>query len=375
MIHVLNIISDTNIGGAGRVLLNYIKYCDRREFQVSVALPEGGLLKAPLEELGVPVYEVNGIADRSYAREDVAVLEQLIRRVRPDIVHTHGALSGRIAGKKAGCKVVYTRHCAFPVPARLRYPPGRWVNRWLSEHYADRIIAVSPAAAENLTDMGIRPERITTMMNGIAPVRRLPPEECAALRQRWGIRSGEFVTGILARIEEYKGHLDILDAMAMLKQEGRPVRLLIAGTGAFEPQVRAHCAELGLDDQVSFLGFIDRVDQVLSVLDVQLNASWGTEASSISLLEGMSMGVPSVVSNYGGNPWQIEDGEDGLLFPARDTRALARCIARLMDEPETRDRMGERSVEIFQSRFTGEIFAGNVEAVYRAVMKGEGHED
>ena len=98
MIRVLNIISDTNIGGAGRVLINYLQYADRRRFDTAVALPRGSLLKAPLEELNTTVYEVDGIADRSYDKGDVKVLQALIREVDPDIVHTHGALSGRIAG-------------------------------------------------------------------------------------------------------------------------------------------------------------------------------------------------------------------------------------------------------------------------------------
>ena len=369
-IRVLNIISDTNIGGAGRVLMNYLRFCDRERYEVSVALPRGSLLKAPLEQLGAQVYEVDGIADRSFDRGDIRLLKELIARVKPDIVHTHGSLSGRIAGRKMGCRVVYTRHCAFPVSAKLRYPPGRWVNKWVNEHYADEIIAVSPAAAQNLTDAGISPKRITTMMNGVEAVPRSSPEEQAATRRACGVQEGEFVLGILARIEEYKGHMDILSAVKQLREEGRQVRLLIAGTGGFEGTVRARCTEMGLDGCVTFLGFVERVGELLSILDLQLNASYGTETSSLSILEGLSMGVPAVVSDYGGNPWLIDDGEDGLLFRTRDSGDLARCIARLMDQPELLARMGRRGQEIFQARFTGEIMARNIESVYQAAMKG-----
>lgn len=370
---VLNIISDTNIGGAGRVLMNYLRYRNKEEFDISVALPRGSLLKPELEALGAQVYEVDGMADRSFDRRDIRLLKQLIGRVKPDIVHTHGSLSGRIAARQMGCRVVYTRHCAFPVPAKLKYPPGRWINKLVNEHYADRIIAVSPAAAANLTDAGISPKLITTMMNGVAPVERTSPEKQAETRSACGVRDREFVLGILARIEEYKGHLDILDAVKELTEQGRSVRLLIAGVGGFEPQVREHCTRLGLDGQVSFLGFVSHVEEVLSILDLQLNASYGTETSSLSILEGLSMGLPAVVSDYGGNPWLIDDGQDGLLFPARDSGALARCIARLMDEPGTLRNMGERAREIFHQRFTGEIFAKHIESVYQAALKGDSY--
>lgn len=374
MIKVLNIISDTNIGGAGRVLLNYMSRTDREHFDVSVAVPKGSLLKVPLEKLGTTVYEVDGLADRSYHKDDVKKLMNLIRQVDPAIVHTHGALSGRIAGRRCGKKVIYTRHSAFPVPAKLKYPPGRWVNKWVNEYYSDHIIAVSPATAENLTDAGISDKNITVMMNGVTPVARKTPEECDALRARWGIEPDDFVLGILARIEPYKGHIYILEAMKLLGEQGKKVRLLVAGTGAFEEELKAKTQEMDLCDRVVYLGFQSDVAAVLSVLDLQLNASYGTEACSMSLLEGLSMGLPAVVSTYGGNPWLIDDGEVGLLFENRNSAALAACIARLMDEPQTLKRMKQRAVEVFSQRFTAEIFAQNTENVYYKVLEGKNHE-
>ena len=370
MIRVMNIISDTNIGGAGRVLLNYLRYSDHAQFETWVALPRNSLLKPPLEEAGARVLEVDGIADRSFDRGDVKTLKGLIARERPDLVHTHGCLSGRIAAKGQRVPVVYSRHSAFPVPAKLRYPPGRGVNKLINEHYADRIIAVSPAAAKNLTDGGISEKKITVMMNGVAPVARRPREETDRLRAQWDLREGDFVLGILARLEDYKGHKDILQALHTLRGEGRPVKLLIAGSGPYEEELRRETARLRLEEAVGFLGFVSEVAPLLSALDLQLNASYGTETSSLSILEGLSMGLPAVVSDYGGNPWLIDDGEDGLIFPTRDADALARAVARLMDDRAELARMGRRGTEIFHQRFTGEIMAQNIENVYVDTLKG-----
>ena len=78
--------------------------------------------------------------------------------------------------------VVYSRHSAFPVPAKLKYPPGRWVNKFVNEYFADHIIAVSPATMENLTDGGISEKKITVVMNGVAPVEETTPAERKALK-------------------------------------------------------------------------------------------------------------------------------------------------------------------------------------------------
>lgn len=371
MIKVLNIISDTNIGGAGRVILNYLRCADRERFQTMAAAPRGSLLIPELQKLGAQVYEVDGIADRSYHRDDVKLLRELIERVDPDVVHTHGALSGRIAGRRCGKTVIYTRHSAFPVPARLRYPPGRWINKVFNEHYADHIIAVSPATAENLTDGGISPNKITVVMNGVAPVEPTPPERRARLRRELGLSPETTVFGILARIEDYKGHLYLIRAAKMLKDRGRTdFKVLVAGTGSFEREAARAVAESGVSDVVELLGFRSDVAELLSILDAQLNASYGTEATSLALLEGMSLGLPSIVSDYGGNPWLVTDGDNGLVFPTRDSQALSRCMERLMDEPETRKIMSRRALEVYRARFTGRAFAKNIENVYLETLKG-----
>ena len=371
MIRILNIISDTNIGGAGRVILNYLRYADRNKFETLVAIPRGSLLKPLLEEAEVTVYEVDGMADCSYASQDVKALQAIIRRVKPDLVHTHGALSGRIAAKRCHVPVVYSRHSAFPVPAKLKYPPGRWVNKLLNEHYADHIIAVSPATRDNLTEGGISPKKITVVMNGVAPVSPISDGEKAALRRSLGLEPDVFTFGILARIEDYKGHLYLVYAAKLLKDRGYSnFRILVAGTGAFEEEVTRAVTEMGVEDVVQMLGFRSDAAALLNILDVQLNASYGTEATSMALLEGMSLGLPTIASDYGGNPFVITSGQNGLLFPSKDSAALADAMAELMDHPEEVAIMREKALETYQSRFTGEVFARNTEQIYENVLKG-----
>ncbi len=369
MTKVLNIISDTNIGGAGRVLLNYAKYRDRKNYDVSVALPKNSMLADPLRKLDVTIYEIDGMADKSYDKEAVGRLKALIKEVDPDIVHTHGALSGRIAAKACGKKIVYTRHCAFPVKSCMKHGPGRWANKLINEHYADRIIAVGEATKQNLVDSGISAKYIDMMMNGSEQIVLPSEERRKALRSRYGFSEDDFILGIMARIEAYKGHDDILDALETLLSEGFPVKLVIAGTGTYEEELRKK-AEKFPKGTVVFAGFISDVSEILAVMDVQINASYESETSSLSIIEGMSAGVPSVVSSCGGNPLLISEGENGMIFPMRDARALAECIQKLMTDSALYERMRAGSKKIYKERFTGEKFAANVEAVYEKMRKG-----
>lgn len=370
MTKVLNVISDSNIGGAGRVLINYLRYSNKDEFETYIAVPKESMLVKPLTELGGRVIELEGLAERSYSKEDVKILEEVIRDLKPDIVHTHGALSGRIAAKRCGCKVIYTRHSAFPVPAKLKYPPGRWVNKLVNEHYADHIIAVSPAARDNLTDSGISPKLITTMMNGVAPMQKLSPEQIQSEKAKFGIKDGEFVMSLLARIEEYKGHGIVVEAAKALKAEGRQFKIVFAGVGSFEEKLKALIKEAGLEEEIIFAGFVKEVAPILSISDLQLNASFGTETSSLSILEGFSMGLPAIVSSYGGNPYLVDEGVNGLIFENKNPKALAAAIGSLMDDKEKLAAMGIEAKRIYAERFSGEVFAQNIENVYRQTLKG-----
>lgn len=369
MIQVLNILTDSNVGGAGRCLINYLKYCDRSRYAVKVVLPRHSALRDEVLELDVPVIEADGIAERSFSLGAIGTLKRIIRAEKPDIVHTHGSLSGRIAARQCHAKVIYTRHSAFPVPGYLKKGPGHVLNGALNSHYADAVIAVSPATAQNLMDSGVPKKKITVMMNGVEPLQRSTEAQCRDMRQRLGVPEGVFIAGILARLEPYKGHMLLLDAAEELMDEGREFRILIGGSGSAEADILSGIQSRGLTEKVLFLGFVERVSEILSILDVQLNCSYGTEASSISLIEGMSLGLATVASDYGGNPWQVEDGVTGLLFESGSSRGLAQCLRRLMDDPAALARMGRDARKTYETRFTGEIFAKHIEAVYSQTMQ------
>ena len=369
MIRVLHILTDTNIGGAGRYLVNYLRYRNQDVYDVSVILPRNSAMAPEIRALDVPVTEMEGIADKSLSLLVISDLKQAIRKIAPDIVHTHGSFSGRVAAKQCGVRVVYTRHSAFPVPGYLKKGPGHWLYGALDRHYADHVIAVSPAAADNLTDSGVSEDRITMLMNGAQALEPLEPEERLAVRAALGIPEGIFTAGIFARLEPYKGHMLLLEAARILKSEGRDFRILIGGDGSMETALRERISELDLPDRVRYLGFVRDVRDVLGILDLQLNCSYGTETSSLALIEGMSLALPTLASNYGGNPWLIDDGITGLLFESRNADDLADKFRRLMDDPELRKKLGTQARMAYRTRFTGKIFAGNIEAVYRMVLE------
>ena len=326
MYSVIHIISDTNIGGGGRSLLNYLACHDQSRFKVRVILPRGSALKERVEALNVPVDEIDAMADKSMDVKAIQPLVEILKREKPDLVHTHGSLSGRIAARMAGCKVIYTRHCAFAPGKLLSSKLGQMANHLLDKWLSDGVIAIGAAAKDILVATGIPEEKIHVMLNGVEPLPIPSQEERRALRAEYGCTDEDFVVGILARVEEYKGHGILLDAVSELANAGRPIKMLIAGEGPFEDELRMRSLLLP-QGVVIFAGFVTQVERAFGAMDVQVNASYASEASPLSLLEGMSMGLPSVVSDCGGNPLHVTDGENGLIFPNQDAKALAAALA------------------------------------------------
>lgn len=369
---ILQIISDTNIGGGGRSLLNYLRYEDRSQFQSHVVLPRGSALKEQIQALDVPVYEIDAMADRSMDAKAIVPLRRVIKQVNPDLIHTHGSMSGRIAARLCGRRVVYTKHCVFPLGPIMSSPPGHLAGRVMDACLSDGAIAISPSVRDILLESGVPDKKIHVLYNGVAPLEKPTVQQREELRAGYGFDKDDFVLGILARVEEYKGHDVLFDAAQQLVAQGRKIKVLVAGEGSEEHNIRLRAVALP-PGTVFFTGFLEQVEKALWAMDLQINASTESEGTSLSLLEGMSIGLPAVVSDVGGNPLLIQDGENGLVFPRRDSQALAQCVERLMDQPELMKKMSQRSEEIFQQQFTGESFAKHVEDVYRDILKGVKH--
>ncbi len=370
-IKVIEVSSDTNIGGAGKCLLTLLENFDYDKFEVKVILPENSLLKPHIDKMGIEVIEVCGIADKSLDISAVGALKRIFKREKPDIVHTHASMSARIAAKLAGAKIVYTRHSVFPPPAKISHGIGKKINGFVNNFLSDGIIAVAEAAKENLTDTGVDAKKITVILNGVEGLKDADEAEKTQLRKRFGVNEGEKAVSIVARLEDIKGHKYFVEAADEILKSGINAKFFIAGTGSYENEIKAQIEHLGLEDKVIMTGFISDVDKLMSITDVQANASYGTEATSLALLEGMSIGIPAVVSDFGGNPGVIKDGVNGFVVPKKNSEQLAAALKKLLNDDALYKKLSDGSREIFKETFTAAAMTRNTENLYTSVLNGK----
>lgn len=369
MIKVVEVSSDSNIGGAGKCILTFLRTYDRSKFDVSVIIPVGSKLKPEIKALGTRVYELEDLAEKSLDLKAVSKLKRLFKQIRPDIVHTHASMSARLAAKQCGIKTVYTRHSVFPPPAKISKGVGKLVNGFINNHTADRIIAVAEAAKDNLTATGVDEKKIDVVLNGVDALKPFDPETLGKTKEKYGIRPGQKTAAIVARLNEVKGHKYFVEAAEIIKKRGLDMKFLIAGTGETEDEIRGLIKEKGLEDTVVMLGFLNDVEPLMNVMDIQVNCSFGTEATSLSLLEGMSLGKPAVVTDFGGNSGVIKDGVNGYLVPTRDPKALADRIEKLASDDELYSQISKNCLEIYAKTFTSEANARKIEEIYNQLCK------
>jgi len=364
MKHVVQVLSDTNIGGAGKYLINYLKHCDRTSFRVSVVLPQNSqLLDYIKDDSGITIYEAPFMADCSFDKRCVKYLRNLFAKIKPDILHTHACLSARIAGKTSGVPIVLaTRHCIEPLHHGIKALAYSMLNNALCDYY----IAVSQAVVENLIASGIKPEKIKTVNNGVEPMPVMTPEQIATTRAKYGIMEDEIAFGIFGRLEPIKGHKYFIKAAREVLKTQPKTKFLIVGGGSLEKELKERVVRYNLQNHVIFTGFVNNTTELLNAVDVNVNAS-ESEAMSLSILEAMSLSKPSIATKNGGNSELIQDNKNGLLVGYADSASLALAMTRLICEPQTKSRIGKTAGEKFFAAYTVEKMVTNLETLYQEV--------
>ena len=346
---ILEAISDMNIGGAGVLLLTRLLTDTDRCKDTVVVIPTGSMLKKRFEKYGIAFLELDACKDCSFELSAVFKYIGVIRRLSPDIVNCHGCLSFRIAALLCGVPVrIYTRHCAFPLKRWQKNVLFRLFVGTAQTILSNGIIAVAEAAKEDLIAMGVPKDRITVIINGVRGLQAVSETERSKIKKSLGIEADSRVIGIFARLEKYKGHIDILRASEILSQKGVDHRVIIVGCGSMERELKLECQRRGLSRNIIFTGFVDDVSPFFNITDINVNCSYGTETSSLALSEGMSLGIPAVASNYGGNTYMVQDGINGLLYPVGDHVALANAIGSILKDEILYKKMSREAYERFE---------------------------
>ncbi len=350
-LRVVHVVPGFGIGGLERMLVDFARRVDARRFEQSfVAIGADGPIGIELAAMGRPV--------TALAKEDgfrpalVFRLARLLRERGADVVHTHnaaglfyGAPAARLAGVK---RIIHTRHGVEPISGRAMQ-----ALRTISL-LVDRIVCVSADNADLAQREGFPARKLDTLLNGV-DLERFPCRGPAPGRS----------TLLVARLSPEKDIATLLRAAAILRDRGRPIALHIVGSGPCLAELIALRDELALADTIAFHGPRVDVREALAAAGLFILPSI-TEGISLTLLEAMASGLPSVATAVGGNGEVVVDGETGLLVPPSNPGAMADAIDAVLSDPTRAQAMGAAGRRRVEERFDIARTIAAYEALYAA---------
>lgn len=365
-LRVLHVVPDMGVGGLPRVVETLCRASDPARFETSVlTLNFAGELAESLSRDGFRTHQVQRPAEGADYGAFKRVAE-ILKRERIDVVHTHNTQAFMHGGMGAflarSSRLIHTDH-ARDFPDKLKYMV---IERLLST-LAHRVVGVSQHTTENLHRYEWIPRRkLLTIPNGIDPRLFDAPEDRDAVRRELAVPVDAELLLLGARLEEQKGISYLLQAVAELAPSRPKLHLAIGGIGSLREMLGAEAERLGISERVHFLGVRLDMPRLLAAADVFVMSSvW--EGLPMIILEALAARCAIVSTAVGGVPSAVIDGETGVLVPPRDPSALAKGIAKILDDASLRARVVANGRKLFESRFSSEAMT----AAYQRLYLGE----
>lgn len=369
-IRVVQVIPAFTVGGGEWMATYLAAHLNREHFEshlISLHPSRQSPLEAYLQQHGVAVHFINkrrGFDPRTYLR-----LVRLLRRLKPDIVHTHQTVGRYVY---PACVVARPHLIVHTVHSVALGEIDSWFwRRFQAWAYRWGVQPVSIAEEVSRTfRQEYRREPVALIPNGI-PTERYARDE--AIRQVWraetGIALDMVVLVCVAAMRIQKNHSLLLRAYAQVGDLIERTVLLLVGAPdptnpAYAESLQRLTCELGIAERVQFLGARSDVPAILNASDIFVLASH-YEGNPLSVMEAMAAGLPPVCTAVGGVPELIQHDRTGLLVPPDNEGALAEALRTLIRDEHLRVRLGQAAREYAREHFDISVMVRAYETLYR----------
>ncbi|MDB4915877.1 MAG: hypothetical protein JWM95_3521 [Gemmatimonadetes bacterium] len=367
---VLHVIDQGGPGGAQKVFVDLAAGLDRSDWHSIPVVPGPGWVADELRSRGLePVFAP--ISGKGFDLRYLARLMSLTSGRRVDLVHTHllgPAVYGSIAGLARSLPVVSTFHGQVDIAADERFSRAKFgiLNRG-----ACALVFVSDRLRQfYLSTTTLRADRAVVIHNGVnfrAPGATRVVNQ--PLRAELGVGPDDVLVGAIGHLRPAKAYDVFLHAAAELRRRSSRFRFVIVGLpeGTVLEELTALREQLGLADAMTFSGFRPDIRPVLDALDVYVITS-STEGFSLSLVEAMGQGVPTVATRCGGPEEIVANDVTGLLVPVGDPEAISEAIAYLTSHPEVSSRIASSAEHSVRERFSMQQMLSSYSDLYAGCL-------
>ena len=285
-----------------------------------------------------------------------------------DLINTHSSTDSWLAALACATlanppPLVRTRHISAPVPRNA-------ATRWLYARATRSIVTTGEALKEQLVrDNGFPAANIVSVPTGIDLARYAPVADAAAkaaIRARLGLPADKRLIGIVATLRSWKGHRYLIDAFAQLQRDD--THLVIVGDGPQRAALEQITAAGNLAGRVTLAGNQADVVPWLQALDIFALPSYANEGVPQAILQAFACGLPVVTTAAGAIPEVARDEDTALVVPMENAPALSAALARLLDDPALRARLGAAALARARANHGIDAMLDRMEGVFRAAL-------
>ena len=357
-IPVMHLIHTVAYGGVETAVLNWLGALDRTRYAphlVCFSTPQG--VERPFMEAARQAgFSVEAIPWRRSkpVLKASRMLAQLLRRKEIRILHTHNTyadLVGLVAARNLDVRTITTLYVwsSFNWKRDLL----QRFNRMLLPFF-DLVSAHCEITYEQSLAFGVPPSKLRLLICGFDVSGYVVScEERRRLRSELNIQPDDPVLINVARLYPEKEQKWLLDLFQQVRQKHPRAKLLIAGVGPLEEELRTASTALGLDDSVVFLGFRKDLPELLSLADVHVNTS-SAEGVPLAICSAMAAALPIVATEVGGLPEILNHGKAGVLVPFGSSEKFVSAVSDFIDSPQRRREYGDAA-----RRFISEDYSLN----------------
>ena len=359
-LNVLQLIGNFGQGGSERQAVQLARLLhESGRYRVHVAvLDPAGPLRAEVESLRLEDEVTEYPLTSFYNANAVRQLRRFASHLRTcgiEVVQTHDFYSNVFGMAGAALARTPVRVASKRETTGMRTPSQKLVQR-AAFRLAHAVVVNAEAVRRSLVAEGVADRKIVTVYNGLDPNRVTPPPDFkrAQVLEALGLPVGEglrFVTIVANLRHDVKDHPTFLRAARRVREAVPDAAFVLAGEGELTDSMRALAAQLGIADNVHFIGRCQRVAELLAVSSVCVLSS-KAEGFSNSILEYMAAARAVVATDVGGAREAIEEGETGFIVPAGDDERLAARVVELLENPERARMMGEAGRRVITQKFS-----------------------
>jgi glycosyltransferase involved in cell wall biosynthesis len=380
---IVHIITRLILGGAQQNTISSCAAQQAKGHQVTLVYgpiygPEGSMLP-DAQRSGAQLIEQYWMRRAILPPHDLVCywqLRQILRQIRPDVVHTHSSKAGIVGRAAAWAEqvpaVIHTIHGLpfHPQQSQLINRSYIAMERWAARR-CHKILGVTQKTLDTFRDHGIgSPSQYEMVPSGVDVSAFSPePEARERVRRELGIPLDAPVAGLLGRLDPLKGQDDLLDILPDLLKKLPEARLLLVGGGWHRPKLEARLTGQPWRDRVLFTGLVppSQVPGYLAAMDVNTLPSY-QEGQPRTLVQALLCGRPIVGYDAGGIGEICVDGLTGRLVPVGDRTALLNALAALLADPAERARLAETGRKYAQERFNLDLMIARLEEIYRQTL-------